>query len=167
VKSIRWNEFAELIGISAILVSLVFVALQLSQADVIARSEMRALLHSNQIEVNNAINAHPDVWVRGNAGNELEPKDAVIFSRQVANVNNYFYSTVEYSRLMGLDWEDSDLSEFASYLYENPGARRVWREREDKLAKYRGIGDSGEQFTSGWIEDVEAKMEAFDRTFGR
>lgn len=166
MKSVSWKDVAELIGISAILVSLIFVVLQLNQAEVIARSEMRLALLENQIEVNNAIIAHPDIWVRGNAGEELEPADAAVFSRQVVNVNDWFWSDVQYARLMGLDWEDSDLSEYASYLYENPGAKRVWRDREESLKRYRGLGDPGEQFTSDWIDAIESKLELFDRALG-
>ncbi len=167
MKSVSWKDIAELIGISAILVSLIFVGLQLNQAEVIARSEMRFALLENRIEVNNAISAHPDIWVRGNAGEELEPAEAAVFSLQVVNVNDYFFSVVQYVRLMGLDWEDTDLSEYASYLYENPGARRIWRDREESLKKYRGLGDPGEQFTSEWIDAIESKLEIFDRALSR
>ena len=167
MKSVSWKDVAELIAISAILASLIFVGLQLNQAEVIARSEMRSALLDNWIEVNNAVIAHPDIWVRGNAGEELEPAEAAVFSLQVVNVNDYFFSTVQYARLMGLDWEDSDLSQYASYLYENPGAKRVWRDREESLKKYRAIGDPGEQFTSDWIDAIESKLELFDRALGR
>ena len=163
MKSISWKDVTELVAIIAILVSLVFVGLQLRQAELISRSEIRFAILDTQIEINNAINAHPDVWAKGNAGENLQPTEAIVFSQQINNVNDYFYSTVRYSDLMDLEWRDSDLSQFAAFLYENPGARKVWRDREEHLLMYRSLGDPGEVFTSDWVNAVEAKLDIFDQ----
>ena len=61
MKSASWKDVTELVAIIAILASLVFVGLQLSQAEVIARSEINFAILDTQIEVSNAISAHPDV----------------------------------------------------------------------------------------------------------
>jgi hypothetical protein len=163
MKSASWKDVTELVAIIAILASLVFVGLQLSQAEVIARSEINFAILDTQIEVSNAISAHPDVWAKGNSGENLQPAEAIIFSEQIRNLNNFFYATVRYSDLMDLDWKDSDLSQFAAFLYENPGARQVWRDREDRLKVYRGLGDPGEVFTSDWVNAIEAKLDVFDQ----
>jgi hypothetical protein len=163
MKSVTWKDITELIALSAILASVVFVGLQLKQAEEIARSEIQFSILNTQIEVNNAINADPEIWARGIAGESLEPTEAIVFSRQVANVNNLFYSTVQFSRLMGLDFEDTDVSEYAAFLYENPGARQVWRAHEEHLKKYRGLGDPGETYTSDWVDAIESKFSIFDQ----
>ena len=112
MKSVTWKDVTELVALSAILASVVFVGKQLQQAEEIARSEIQFAILDTYIEVNNAINADPEIWARGIAGESLEPAEAIVFSRQVFNVNNYFYSTVKFSGLMGLDFEDTDLSTF-------------------------------------------------------
>jgi hypothetical protein len=167
MKSASWKEITELVAITAILVSLVFVGLQLRQAEVIARSEITFAILDTQIEVSNAISAHPDVWAKGSAGEDLLPADAIIFARQIGNLNDFFYATVRYSDLMDLDWKDSDLSQFAAFLYENPGARQVWRDREDRLKMYRGLGDPGEVITSEWVNAIDAKLDVFDKALKR
>jgi hypothetical protein len=163
MKSFSWKDVAELIAISAILVSLVFVGMQLNQAAVIANNELHSSMLNNRIEANNAISAHPDIWLRGNAGKELEPTEAVIFSGLVINENNLAYANVEISRKFAWDYLNLELTDFASYLYENPGAKRVWRDREERFKKYRAIGDPEHQFASDWIDAIESKLELFDR----
>jgi len=163
LKTTEWKDTAELIGIFAIVVSLLFVGMQLRQAELISRSEMRQALLANQIEVNNAVIGHPDVWLRGGAGEELEASEAEIFQRQVSNVNDYYYNVVQWSRLMGLPYEDADLAVYAGFLHENPGALEVWRNHEEWVGKYRGLMAPGEQFTSGWVEAIESRLEALDQ----
>jgi hypothetical protein len=163
VKATEWKDTAELIGIVAIVVSLLFVGLQLWQAERISRSEIRQSIFANQIEMNNAIIRFSDVWLRGNAGDDLTPPEAEIFRRQVMNLNQYYYEVVQWSRTMGLPYEDADLAAYAGFLYENRGALKVWRDHEKWIGKYRGLIDSSEKFTPGWIESVESKLEIFDQ----
>ncbi len=165
MKSNNWKDFAELIGIAAIVASLMFVGLQMRQAEVIARSEMNASILANRIEMHAAIIEHPDIWERGNKGEELEGDEAAIFSRLVFIVNEEAYSAVQQSIIWGQS-EDADLDAaiFAAYLHENPGARRVWRAREDRLSNYRSQVVPGEQTTSDWIQRIESNMALFDRT---
>ncbi len=158
------KDSAELIGFAAIVASLVFVGLQLRQSEVIARSELNASVLAYRLTVNAAIIEHPDIWERGNRGEELVDTDAVIFSRQVNNINEEAYYSVQQSLVWGrVDVADLDTAVFAAYLHESPGARRVWRSREDKLGYYRGLIDPDEQFTSDWIESVESKLAVYER----
>ena len=159
MKATEWKDTAELIGIAAIVVSLLFVGLQLWQAERISRSEIRQSIFANRIEMNNAVIGHSDVWLRGSAGDDLTPPEAEIFRRQVANLNQYYYEVVQWSQTMGLPFEDADLAVYAGILYENPGTLAAWRDHEEWIGKYRGMIDPSEQFTSGWVASVESKLE--------
>jgi len=164
MKPNSWKDFAELIGFAAIVASLVFVGLQLRQSEVIARSELNSSILANRIEVNAAVIEHPDIWERGNRGEELVDADALIFSRQVININEEAYYSIQQSLVWGrVDEAEADTAVFAAYLYESPGAYRVWRSREDKLRYYRGLIDPDEQVTSDWIESVESKLAVYER----
>ena len=79
MKSTNWKDTAELIGIAAIVASLVFVGLQMMQARDIAISDGNLANAANKIEGNNAIVQNPDIWARGNAGEELNLEDATVF----------------------------------------------------------------------------------------
>ena len=165
MKSNNWKGFAELIGIAAIVASLIFLGLQMRQAEVIARSEMNASILANRIEMHAAIIEHPDIWERGNKGEELEEDESAIFSRLVFIVNDEAYYAVQQTIVWGeSEFADLDAAIFAAYLHENPGARRVWREREDRLENYRSQVVPGDQTTSDWIQRIESNMALFDRT---
>jgi hypothetical protein len=164
MKFSNWRDFAELIGITAIVASLIFVGLQMQQAEVIARSDMNASILANRIEMHNAILEYPDIWERGNKGEELEDGEATIFARQVLILNDQAYFTVQQAIIWGQsDWAELDAAEFAAYLHENPGARHVWRTQEDRLKYYRGRVASGEQVTSDWVQRIESKLALFNR----
>jgi hypothetical protein len=163
MKSANWKDVAELIGTAAIVATLVFVGFQMRQAQAIAKGEMNAAVLANAIEGSNAIIANADIWVRGNAGEKLTPVEEAIFVHLVTNVNDRAYYGVQYQRLLGIDEAEIDAADYAGFLYENPGARRVWREREANLQKYRGLVNPAEQITPEWIESVESNLAIFDR----
>jgi hypothetical protein len=71
----NWRGLAELLGIVAIVASLVFVGMELRQSRAIAISEGNLANAEIQIERNNAINEHSIVWIRGNSGEPLAEKD--------------------------------------------------------------------------------------------
>ncbi|MDX2478727.1 MAG: hypothetical protein QNK24_00150, partial [Desulfuromusa sp.] len=61
----KWKDIAELIGITAIVLSLVFVGLQLRQSQLIAHSEIALQELESTIEAHSQINDYVDVWVSG------------------------------------------------------------------------------------------------------
>ncbi len=159
-----WKSFAELLGITAIVASLIFLGLQLKQSQATAISEMAASQVASLIEENNAVIGNMDIWIRGNSDENLSPADAEIYARLVTNMNNRFYFIVQQQIHLGLgDNVLLDVAEFASYLYENPRAKRVWRAREERLGKYRGMIRSSETVTSDWITLVESNIAVFER----
>jgi len=155
----KFNEIAELVGIVAIVSSLVFVGLQMQQSHRIALSEHHLQLVANQIAADDAIAEHPDIWVRGNAGKDLEPQEFAIFAGQVRNLADITYYTIEIDRLMGLnDAASVDVMEFALYVYENPGAYEVWLDREEELAGLRALLNPDQTFSQEWTDLVKTAI---------
>ncbi len=162
-----WKMFAELMGITAIVASLIFVGMQMQQTQEIAIAEMNASTLANSIESGNALIENAETWVKGNAGDELTPGESVIYMRLLQNVNNRFYSSASQLRGLGLDnVADVEVVELAAFLYQNPGARRAWRCREERLRQYRGIVKPDEEVSSLWIDTVESMFAAFDGQAG-
>lgn len=154
-------------GMTAIVASLIFVGMQMRQAQDIAIAEMNANNLANTIEASNAIIENADIWVKGNAGNELSPVESVIYMRLLQNVNNRFYSSVSQLKGLGLaDVADVEVVEFAAFLHLNPGAKRFWRSRENQLKQYRGIVSPDEEVTSLWIDTIESMFTSFDEHAG-
>jgi hypothetical protein len=139
----KFNEIAELLGIVAIVASLIFVGLQMQQSHKIAISDQYLQMVANQIAADDAIAAHADVFVRGNAGEELSPQEMAIFAGQVRNLADITWHMIEVDREMGHDeWVETDVVEFALYLYNNPGAYEVWLRREEDMDRYRTLVSS-------------------------
>ena len=138
VKSTNWKDTAELIGIAAIVASLVFVGLQMMQARDIAISDGNLANAANKIEENNAIVQNPGVWVRGTAGEELNREDAALFRRLVKNVvDSTFFEVVRMRRLGQDDIANGLVADFSAFLYENRGARRIWTDQQDSKEENR------------------------------
>ena len=170
MKFAQFNEIAELVGTAAVVASLIFVGLQLQQtqqqleqAEDIARTEMNSSFVANMIESNNAIIQNTDIWLRGNAGEELDPAELEIYERLILNLNEaHYYGVESLERLNKEKLAELEVAAYAAFLYENPGARRVWREREQWLSNYRGMVQPNEQTTSGWVDRIESNIAVFE-----
>lgn len=64
-RSQNWRVTLELIGIFAIVVSLVFVGIQLQQDQQIAVAQLYADFDDTQIELSQLLIENEDVWLRG------------------------------------------------------------------------------------------------------
>ena len=164
LERITWKGIAEIVGIVAIVASLVFVALQLKQSQDIAIAEMRASRQSSLVELNNAIGEHAEIWAKGNVGEELSRSEQVIY-RSLLNSTHYAYWTsFDRARRFG---QDTSLmlavADFASFLYDNPGARKEWTEFV-KSRESRGsilvppLENIADQFGSAVLQDL-AKLD--------
>ena len=85
MKSISWKEIAELIGIAAIVASLLFVGVELRQSQQIALNEAGFVALTAYIDTRNAENENSDVWIRGNLGEELERSEMAIYENLIRN----------------------------------------------------------------------------------
>jgi hypothetical protein len=160
--NIDWKSHAELIGILALVVSLVFVGLELRQARSIAHAEMNAGTLANRIEESSLIIGNVDVWIRGNANEQLTLREEAIYTELVKNINDRFWFNIEQQKRLGTyGGGDLDVAEFAGFLYENPGALRVWRAREERLAHYREKIRPDETLTSDWIIAVDSALATY------
>ncbi len=136
MKFKEWNEIAELVGIAAIVGSLVFVGLQMKQAQEIGNAERKMMRVANEIEVQNAINEHADIWVRGLSGQELSETETVIFVNLVVTKGSYHQHQSGAAHDLGADYgEQVQVRELALFLYANPGARAVWVSKHEHSRK--------------------------------
>jgi hypothetical protein len=131
VKFKEWNEIAELIGIAAVVGSLIFVGLQMKQAQEIGKAERRMMRVTNQIELQTAINEHADIWVRGLSGQGLSETETVIFENLVLTKSSYHQHLSGAAQHLRADYgEQVQVRELALFLYANAGAKAVWEEKQ-------------------------------------
>ena len=162
-SKIKWKFVAELIGMTAIVLSLVFVGLQLKQSEVIAGNEVGIQELGNRIEAHDQINEHVNVWASGLAGEKLSDEDAIIFENLLVNINDItYFSSENYFNLGDENSARLVVIDLAFFLHRNPGARNVWEAREQRLAVAREIAMS-----NNWTEPpnryVEWMTEALEK----
>ena len=157
-----WKGIAEVIGGTAIVGSLIFVGLQIKQEHAIALSEINLSVLASHIELNNSINDHADIWVRGNAGETLEESERIIFDGLLESMA--FLLRTEW-RQYGSFYETRHMqvpiADFALHLYQNPGARQTWTVRGDAVEQNRALLITG--FRSGFRSAVLADLRKLDQ----
>ena len=158
MRSPDWKETAELIGLFAILASLIFVAMQLQQQEELLDLEMRNSMVSNYIAVNEKIIDNADIWVRGNAGEDLNAEESAIYEILLTNFNDYHFQLSGTFRELWPEDEEQVLAMYAGFLARNPGAYRVWIERERQLNSDRTILNPKETVTAEWIDMIESRV---------
>ena len=158
-----WKNLAELIGILAIVASLIFVGLQMKQAQEIAYSELDGALLSVQAETANLIASNSEIWVKGNAGGELTDQQAAVFLQLIGLINTRWFVEYRHAAQLGrTDVAETILHDWSAFLYQNPGARRVWQAREENLNKFRDILlTEGNKWTF-WRDSINADLTRLD-----
>ena len=159
MKNNNWRGLAELIGVSAIVGSLFFVGLQLRQSQDIVLSEMDVALNANQIELAGVIADNVDIWIRGNAGSELDDSEIAIYSGLVEGLAGRLRSSWRRNMRFGRENVAAvNVAELAHFLHLNPGAKRHWLSNnkiEQESFDILGIALLGSPFNHAVEDDLE------------
>ena len=163
MRSAKWKGIAELIGIAAIVGSLIFVGQQLRLDRTIAQSENSLQYVDTQVSLSQLIAENAQVWLAGLSGQELAELDALIF-RQIAYAVEQKYNSRYLRSVGGLrsGSEGKVAVEFAQDLYAHPGLRRFvlnkWSgESEiygDSLPIHRAVKEILEKIENGEIAPI-------------
>jgi hypothetical protein len=161
----KFNEIAELVGIIAIVASLMFVGMQLRQSHLIALAEVEGAIISASIEMTDLMSENSGVWAKGIADEQLDASEEEVFVGIVAALSDRAYSLQSRVRLLGDDeYADWVVHEFAAFLHQRPGARRAWIEREADLKQYRSLlYPKGLESSSPYIEMIMADFVVLDQ----
>jgi hypothetical protein len=165
-SQLKWKLLAESIGMTAIVLSLVFVGLQLRQSETIAENEIGMQQLENTIEAHGQINDHVSVWVKGLAAEKLSHEETIIFENLLINLNDIaFNSSLNRMFLGDNSGARGVATDFAVFLHQNPGARNVWVTREHTLAEARKITLAEKQDRSllPYLEWVTVALEKLDQ----
>jgi len=163
MKKTDWKDIAELVGITAIVVSLVFVALQLRQSQEIAIAELRQARQAANVELNSLIASHSDVWFRGSSGEELDDGDRTIYRRLIEALHWSYWTTWSRNAQFDLDAPSRiTTADFAGLLHRNPGAQAAWEDYVEtrEAVRKKAFPDYGQ---NRFIAAVRADLEALER----
>ena len=162
LNKVDWKGTAELIGLAAIVASLIFVGLQMRQDQGIAQAQ--ALVDASAVvtDLNQFIENNKEVWIKGLDGAELSLEDNFTF-RALCRAN-YLRKIAHWERAKRLDIGNPDFiaQGFAYAIHVYPGLRRYFDEVIESFEEQRsafGHTRSDDGFTSA----VEASLAELDR----
>ena len=165
LKFTDWKDIVELAGIAAIVGSLIFVGLQIQQADKIAQNEVGYAIADRFIEMRSIIIENADVWEKGNSGAELSASDHVIYSNLIQNLNTQYFWSWNASRRMGLPGELQP-ADLAGFLFDNPPALEIWESLQDDLDRHRTPLVSGSA-TTEFPQLVREGINTLEETYNQ
>jgi hypothetical protein len=159
----HWKTTAEFVGIAAIVGSLIFVGLQMRQAELLARIEIGTAALGSAQEMRSSIVDHAPIWRKGNAGEMLDPDEMAAYEQLVwSRWQQAVWTDWSFDRLGSANYVGANL--FAGFLFDNPGARRTWqslitRRTELEMKLIEGTGQRA------GVENVMAALEKLDALY--
>ena len=162
VRNSDWKAAAELIGISAIVASLIFVGFQLQLEQRAALSALSQSEISSRTTLDIAMSEFAEVWDKSNRGDPLSGSEQQIMKSLIdawfrRAMTGYFDS-----RRLRRGEGNFSTADFAIMLYQNPGARRIWEEQtksEYDLVQYLTPDST---FINEFAEKVQADLARLD-----
>jgi len=132
----KLNDWMQVVGIFALVASLIFVGLQMKQTKEIALNEAGFNSSGSTVEMYSLENEYADIWVKGNAGEILIGSEAAVYDNLIRNrENRAFWESNAFRRLGST--RDIPLASFVMFLHQNPGARKQWEQNYKVAIAYR------------------------------
>ena len=150
----NWKDIAELVGIAAIVASLIFVGLQLRQDRQFALAENAADFDDTMIDYASVIRENRDIWIRGLEGTELSTEDQVVFESVAFAVWQKFNGIYRQSRFLYNSSGVLAARQLAGELHTYPGLRKY------VLSRCRHRESIGQDIPI--CDDIRAQLKAFD-----
>ena len=123
----NWKDIAGVVGIAAIVASLIFVGLELRQSQQTARNETDSVIFSSFLDMRDAENEYSDIWVRGNRGDELDESEMSIYQNLIRNRHSHAAWTFNFYRTLDSEAYVVPVVNLAGFLHKYTNAREVWQ----------------------------------------
>ncbi len=161
MKNTSWKDYAELIGISAIVASLIFVGLQMRQDREIALASVQAAFMETLIAINNDINLNADIWNKGLAGGELSGSETIVFRNIVANLRDHAALQSQNIRTLG---GPGDFSTFklADLIRRHPGLQKE-SERRGEIVRIINTATSTPLRSVSYPDQIQEAIERLNQ----
>ena len=161
MDSAKINDWLQIIGIFALVLSLIFVGLQIRQEQEIAIVDTYGSVAETEIDLSILIGEYFEVWRKGLEGETLTENEKGLFRGLATAVESqYQRNFIRWSRI-GPGDPDSIASEFAFALYSFPGLRESFESKQrfdTKRDEARGFKSN----LSPWESLISQYLEKYD-----
>jgi hypothetical protein len=161
VDSAKLNDWMQVVGIFALVASLVFVGLQMQQDQEIAIVEARGNLTATKAALADVLKDHGEIWQKGLDDVELSTAEHIEFLAIFEAVEAYYFTLfIRWGRFGRVD-RDEAARAFAYAVYSHPGLRRA---RKEKLESWsvRDAAFGGALDTGAFHKSVDMHVEHLD-----
>ena len=165
MKSTNWKDTAELIGVAAIVASLIFVGLQLKQERdlAIAEATISSFTHIQELRGQRIENI--EIWTSGNAGLKLDPDQKAVYRELIVSAHQSAFMTWSALDRAGLGNVEFALRDFAGFLYRHPGALREWESHADEVSSFRQLPGEDFQKNTNWEDAVRKRIQEISEAY--
>jgi hypothetical protein len=165
MDSAKLNDWMQIIGLFAVVASLIFLALQMRQDRELAVVDSASIRAAAVAELADVITDNRELWVSGLYGDELSPSDLAAFHAMIESVESYYYALSvrvrgNASELMPAASGNSE-STYAYALYSHQGLRRAWEQQMEHV-RARDIAANTIDPGTAFRERVNAKLDELD-----
>ena len=162
MRKVGMKDAVELIGIAAIVASLIFVGLQIRQDQEIAIVSTHGELSQSKTDLTFKIGENMEIWKRGLDKDQLTEEELAVFTVQASSVAEFHQRL--FIRWLRLGPVDSGVAagRYAYALYVFPGLRHEY-ETSNELASFIGAALGSNSDLSIWHTAVSGYLGQFDR----
>ena len=158
MKRKKFKDWLEIIGIGAVVASLIFVGYEIRQSQDIAvsvqlDSTLQALTEVEALIIDNA-----EVWYKGCSGEQLTTEEQLIFTRIFHLYSVYYFFTWLNIEVTGISPARKQLSidNMAINIYRSVGLQKEW----DALERWRDYMRVENDFKN-WRQLVSARVKEY------
>ena len=161
LKSAKLHDWLQIVGIFALVLSLIFVGLQIRQEQEIAIVDTYGAVAETEIDLSILIGENFEVWRKGLEGETLTENEKGLFLGLATAVESqYQRNFIRWSRI-GPGDPDSMASEYAFALYLFPGLREGFESRQ-RFDTYRDEARGYGSDLSPWERLIAQYLEKFE-----
>ena len=129
MEGLRWRNIVELVGITAVVASLIFVGVQLRQDQQIAVAQLYADFDDTQIELSRLLIENQEVWLAGSSGEELSSSEQFMFDAVAEAVVAKHTGFIARAVRLETQPVEGYVVRFASLLHTLPGLGDYYKNR--------------------------------------
>jgi hypothetical protein len=158
----RLKGWLEIAGMLAIVITLVFVGLQIRQDQGIAIAETYGSVASTSLQLSELVGERSDLWRRGLDGEELSSDEHIDFLSLADAVESSVETGWSRAVFLGVGRPENGLRRYAMALHSHVGLRRYFESKIDRQKRTDaafGVSFGLSPFWSGVIEQLEYLTE--------
>ena len=163
LRSTNWKDVAELVGIAAIVASLVFVGVQLQQDQEIAEAQIHLGATANVAATTQSIADNQSVWRRGLVGEDLTPDERATFNAIARAIYQRHFGLYNRGLRLTLSSPELVVRRFAFFAYQYKGLRQYlatkFAEDESLRDIYNRSGDRDDRDFSQQLADEIKRLD--------